>query len=94
MKFNVIRVALYGELAPECLNAYYQYGRALLYRAQEEADPLVSLPKKEDEYEQGSDKDGSVKTAVNAESSTASASTNTQLDGSSNKLDVTENDGL
>ncbi|XP_031262461.1 NASP-related protein sim3 [Pistacia vera] len=87
-----IRVALYGELAPECLNAYYQYGRALLYRAQEEADPLVSVPRKEDEYEQGSDKEGSVKNVVNGESSTASASTITQLDGSSNKLDVTEND--
>ncbi|KAJ0040597.1 hypothetical protein Pint_28177 [Pistacia integerrima] len=89
---KLLRVALYGELAPECLNAYYQYGRALLYRAQEEADPLVSVPRKEDEYEQGSDKEGSVKNVVNGESSTASASTITQLDGSSNKLDVTEND--
>ncbi|XP_044463743.1 protein HGV2-like isoform X2 [Mangifera indica] len=87
-----IRVALYGELAPECLKAYYQYGRALLYRAQEEADPLVSVPKKDDESELGSHKDKSVKNVVNGESSTASASTNTQLDESSNKLEETENE--
>ncbi|XP_077224052.1 tetratricopeptide repeat (TPR)-like superfamily protein [Tasmannia lanceolata] len=42
-----IRVAHYGELAPECAGAYYKYGCALLYKSQEEADPLVSVPKKE-----------------------------------------------
>ncbi|KAM7262595.1 hypothetical protein ACFE04_000278 [Oxalis oulophora] len=33
-----IRVAHYGELAIECVSAYYQYGRALLYKSQE-SDP-------------------------------------------------------
>ncbi|KAJ0981752.1 hypothetical protein J5N97_010007 [Dioscorea zingiberensis] len=32
-----IRVAHYGELAPECASAYYKYGCALLFKAQEEA---------------------------------------------------------
>ncbi|XP_039137221.1 NASP-related protein sim3-like [Dioscorea cayenensis subsp. rotundata] len=40
-----IRVAHYGELAPECANAYYKYGYALLFKAQEEADPLGDVPK-------------------------------------------------
>ncbi|XVE82708.1 hypothetical protein DITRI_Ditri16bG0027700 [Diplodiscus trichospermus] len=39
-------VGHHGELAIKCLNAYYLYGRALLYKAQEEADPLVSVPEK------------------------------------------------
>ena len=44
-----IRVAHYGELAPECASTYYKYGSALLYKAQAEADPLnesVALAKK------------------------------------------------
>ncbi|KAL5819481.1 hypothetical protein ACOSQ4_023323 [Xanthoceras sorbifolium] len=81
-----IRVAHYGELAVKCLNAYYQFGRALLYKAQEEADPLGSMPKKESESHQGADKDGSVKSAVNGESSTASVSSNAEQAGSSNNL--------
>ncbi|KAK9108752.1 hypothetical protein Sjap_016812 [Stephania japonica] len=44
-----IRVAHYGEMAPECSSVYYKYGCALLYKAQEEADPLGSVPKKETE---------------------------------------------
>ncbi|KAG9440821.1 hypothetical protein H6P81_020986 [Aristolochia fimbriata] len=44
-----IHVAHYGELAPECVKAYYEYGRTLLYKAQEEADPLAHVPKKESE---------------------------------------------
>ncbi|XP_068654405.1 uncharacterized protein [Aristolochia californica] len=44
-----IRVAHYGELSPECVKAYYEYGRTLLYKAQEEADPLAHVPKKESE---------------------------------------------
>ncbi|KMZ63813.1 TPR domain containing protein [Zostera marina] len=35
-----IRVLHYGELAPECTSAYYKYGCALLFKAQDEADPL------------------------------------------------------
>lgn len=43
------RVAHFGELAPECATSYYKYGCALLYKAQDEADPLnasVALEKK------------------------------------------------
>ncbi|CAA6663051.1 unnamed protein product [Spirodela intermedia] len=40
-----IRVANFGELAPECASSYYKYGCALLYKAQEEADPLGNVPK-------------------------------------------------
>ncbi|CAN1343508.1 NASP-related protein sim3 [Linum perenne] len=79
-----IRVKHYGELAPECITAYYHYGRALLFKAQEESDPLGSMPKKEDgESKQVSGKDEAVKIAVNGESSTASASSNVQEGGSS-----------
>ncbi|OWM66320.1 NASP-related protein sim3 [Punica granatum] len=69
-----IRVARYGELAPECVNAYYKYGCALLYKAQEEADPLGNVPKKDAESQEGSTKGGSAKNNVNGESSTASVS--------------------
>ncbi|KAF8713963.1 hypothetical protein HU200_027950 [Digitaria exilis] len=41
-----IRTAHYGELAPECASTYYKYGCALLYKAQEETDPLGNVPKK------------------------------------------------
>ncbi|KAG6514845.1 hypothetical protein ZIOFF_025220 [Zingiber officinale] len=40
-----IRVSHFGELAQECASAYYKYGCALLYKAQEEADPLGNFPK-------------------------------------------------
>lgn len=46
------RVAHYGELAAECVNAYYKYGSALLEKAQAEADPLGNMPKKESETQQ------------------------------------------
>ncbi|KAI9165898.1 hypothetical protein LWI28_022529 [Acer negundo] len=82
-----IRVAHYGELAVECLNAYYQFGRSLLYKAQEEADPLGSVPKKEVQSQQDTDKDGPVKSAVNGESSISSASSNAEQAGSSNNLE-------
>ncbi|TKY70517.1 Nuclear autoantigenic sperm protein [Spatholobus suberectus] len=79
-----IRVAHYGELSPECVHTYYRYGCALLYKAQEEADPLADVPKKEDGSQHGSNKDGSVKSSVNAESSTASFSSNVEQDVTSN----------
>ncbi|WJX60845.1 hypothetical protein P8452_46003 [Trifolium repens] len=79
-----IRVAHYGELAPECVHTYYKYGCALLYKAQEEADPLGAVPKKQDGSQHGSDKDGSVKSAMNAESSTASFASNVEQDVTSN----------
>lgn len=79
-----IRVAHYGELAPECVHTYYKYGCALLYKAQEEADPLGAVPKKQEGSPHGSDKDGPVKGAVNAESSTASFASNVEQDVTSN----------
>ncbi|GFQ01920.1 nuclear autoantigenic sperm protein [Phtheirospermum japonicum] len=76
-----IRVAHFGELAPECANAYYKYGCALLYKAQEEADPFGSMPKKEGASQEDSNKDGSVKIAANCESSAASISNNAEQGG-------------
>ncbi|CAL5367149.1 unnamed protein product [Camellia sinensis] len=87
-----IRVGHYGELAPECVNAYYKYGCVLLYKAQEEADPLGTVPRKEGESKQACDKDGSVKNAINGESSAASVSSNVVKDGSSNPQDGAPND--
>lgn len=85
-----IRVAHHGELAFECVNTYYKYGCALLYKAQEEADPLATMPKKEAESHENSNKDGSMKNAVNDESSTASV--NAEQDGSSNDQKVAADD--
>uniref|UniRef100_A0A803MCP9 Tetratricopeptide SHNi-TPR domain-containing protein n=1 Tax=Chenopodium quinoa TaxID=63459 RepID=A0A803MCP9_CHEQI len=68
-----IRVAHYGELAPECIKSYYKFGLALLYKAQEEADPLGSMPKKDAESQEGS-KIESSKKPVERESSLASVS--------------------
>lgn len=62
------RVEHYGELAVECVNAYYKYGSALLEKAQAEADPLGNMPKKEGETQQES----SDKNAVNGEPLAAS----------------------
>ncbi|CAL5371132.1 unnamed protein product [Camellia sinensis] len=88
-----IRAAHYGELAPECVNSYYKYGCALLYKAQEEADPLGAVPKKEGESQQFSDKDGFVKNAVIGESSSASVSGNVELEGSSKPQEGAADDG-
>ncbi|CAA2993987.1 NASP-related protein sim3 [Olea europaea var. sylvestris] len=80
-----IRVAHYGELAPECIQSYYKYGCALLYKAQEEADPLAAMPKKEGVNHENSNVDGSV--TINGESSAASVSNNEEQGGSSNNMD-------
>lgn len=77
-----IRVAHFGELAPECLNTYYKYGCALLYKAQEEADPLGSVPKKEDGSCLASKGDASAKTN-NGESSMNGVSSNIENEESS-----------
>ncbi|KAL8199370.1 hypothetical protein R6Q57_012938 [Mikania cordata] len=68
-----IRVAHYGELAPECVSAYYKYGCALLYKAQEESDPLVSgaVSKKEASSEHAS-KNESAKSTESGENSVSS----------------------
>jgi len=68
------RVTHNGELAPECVNSYYKYGLALLYKAQEEADPLGAVPKKDAVSQQGSVKVEAEKNNVEAESSIASVS--------------------
>ncbi|KAK7858720.1 protein hgv2 [Quercus suber] len=77
-----IRVAHYGELAPECVRAYYKYGCTLLYKAQDEADPLGAVPKKEGDSQQNSTKDGSVKNTLKGESSTASVASNAEQSAS------------
>lgn len=78
----LIRVAHYGELAPECVRAYYKYGCALLYKAQEESDPLVSgaVSKKEASSEHGSGK-GAVKGAESGETSVSSDAKEVSEDG-------------
>lgn len=90
---NKTRVAHYGELAPQCVNAYYKYGCALLYKAQEETDPLGAVPKKEGESHQGSAKVGSVKNVLNGESSTASASSDAEQDESLNHEEGAADEG-
>ncbi|VFQ92037.1 unnamed protein product [Cuscuta campestris] len=67
-----IRATLFGELDPRCVNAYYKYGCALLRKAQEEADPLVSVPKRKGDSLQNSCKDEPAKRVVSAESSATS----------------------
>ncbi|GAB4848914.1 hypothetical protein Ancab_003726 [Ancistrocladus abbreviatus] len=88
-----IRAAHFGELALECVDAYYKYGCALLYKAQEEADPLASMPKKDPESQQDSDKDGSVKSNLNGESSMASVASNVDQDRSLNQEEDAADDG-
>ena len=38
------RVARYGKLSPECASTYYQYGRALLKKAQKTANHFSIVP--------------------------------------------------
>ncbi|KAK1422001.1 hypothetical protein QVD17_24824 [Tagetes erecta] len=83
-----IRVAHYGELAPECVRAYYKYGCALLYKAQEESDPLVSgaVSKKEASSEHVSGK-GPVKGAESGETSVSSDAKEVSEDGGGEEED-------
>ncbi|KAI3500535.1 hypothetical protein L1887_36357 [Cichorium endivia] len=85
-----IRAEHYGELAPECVRSYYKYGCALLYKAQEESDPLVSgtVSKKEATTADHSDK----VPAKAAESGETSVSSNTK-EGTSNHQEVSEDGG-
>ncbi|KAM2622065.1 hypothetical protein TB2_026733 [Malus domestica] len=84
-----IRVAHFGELAPQCVNAYYKYGCALLYKAQEETDPLGTVPKKEVQSQQES-----AKNSVNGESSTASVSCNAEQDAGLSNQEGAADDGV
>lgn len=86
-------MAHYGELAPDCVHTYYKYGCALLYKAQEEADPLGAVPKKQDGSQHASNKEGPVKIAVNAESSTASFPSNAEQDVTSNNQESEVDNG-
>ncbi|KAL8528616.1 hypothetical protein ACS0TY_006165 [Phlomoides rotata] len=89
-----IRAEHFGELAPECVSAYYKYGRALLYKAQEEADPLGSMPKKDDAPQEDSKKDTSAKTSVDAESSAASVSNDAEQPGKEKCSDDVPDDNV
>ncbi|KAK8270641.1 hypothetical protein V6Z11_D11G209500 [Gossypium hirsutum] len=75
-----IRGLHHGELAVACLNVCYLYGRALLCKAQEETGPLVSVPEKDGEILQDSNKEGPTKSAVTRESSVASDSDDSDTD--------------
>ncbi|KAH1082192.1 hypothetical protein J1N35_021953 [Gossypium stocksii] len=87
-----IRALHHGELAVACLNVYYLYGRALLCKAQEETGPLVSVPEKDGEILQDSNKEGPTKSAVTRESSVASVSSNSEQDGSEKDEDSDDSD--
>lgn len=91
--FYEIRVAHYGELAPECVRAYYKYGCTLLYKAQDEADPLGAVPKKEGDSQHNSTKDGSVKNTLKGESSTASVASNAEQSASTANQEGAVDDG-
>ncbi|KAH9622477.1 hypothetical protein KSS87_017612 [Heliosperma pusillum] len=82
-----IRVANYGELAPKCVNSYYKYGLALLSKAQEETDPLGTMPKKDAKSQQGSVKLDNVERT----SSVASVSSNVVRCSSSIQQQGTKN---
>ncbi|KAF0908290.1 hypothetical protein E2562_024704 [Oryza meyeriana var. granulata] len=80
-----IRVAHHGELAPECVSTYYKYGCALLYKAQDEADPLGNVPK-------SSSNEESVKSTTNKDDSGSSKApgSNTEDAPSMEKADAEE----
>ncbi|KAL2484742.1 NASP-related protein sim3 [Abeliophyllum distichum] len=71
-----------------------KYGCALLYKAQEEADPLVAMPKKEGVPLEDSNIGGCVKRTINGESLAASVSNNEEQGGSSNNLDEAADNGI
>nr|XP_051207812.1 uncharacterized protein LOC127323731 isoform X2 [Lolium perenne] len=71
-----IRVELHGELAPECASTYYKYGCALLYKSQEETDPLGNVPKNAPDEE-------SVKSTANKDNGNSKASSSNVKDAPS-----------
>uniref|UniRef100_A0A0E0HW63 Tetratricopeptide SHNi-TPR domain-containing protein n=1 Tax=Oryza nivara TaxID=4536 RepID=A0A0E0HW63_ORYNI len=80
-----IRVAHHGELAPECVSTYFKYGCALLYKAQDEADPLGNVPKSSSNKE-------SMKSTTNKDDSGSSKTpgSNTEDAPSTDKADAEE----
>ena len=83
----MFRVTHYGELAPECAISYYKYGSALLYKSQEEADPLVNVPKN---APRNSEKDKSPKNVGDGEGSKAFATNVNESNASSSNEEVEE----
>ncbi|KAG0464952.1 hypothetical protein HPP92_019116 [Vanilla planifolia] len=77
-----MRVAKYGELAPQCASYYYKYGCALLYKAQEEIEPLSDVPK-------NTSRDTAV-TSVNEDGSLMQSSDPKNHDNSSDNDEVQE----
>uniref|UniRef100_A0A0E0LGJ7 Tetratricopeptide SHNi-TPR domain-containing protein n=1 Tax=Oryza punctata TaxID=4537 RepID=A0A0E0LGJ7_ORYPU len=80
-----IRVSHHGELAPECVSTYFKYGCALLYKAQDEADPLGNVPK-------SSSNEESMKSTTNKDDSGSSKApgSNTEDAPSTDKADAEE----
>ncbi|KAL5198129.1 hypothetical protein ABZP36_001641 [Zizania latifolia] len=80
-----IRVAHHGELAPECASTYYKYGCALLYKAQDETDPLGNVPK-------SSSNEESVKSTTNKDDSGSSKASGSIIEDASSmgKADAEE----
>uniref|UniRef100_A0A0E0AFD1 F-box domain-containing protein n=1 Tax=Oryza glumipatula TaxID=40148 RepID=A0A0E0AFD1_9ORYZ len=78
-------VAYHGELAPECVSTYFKYGCALLYKAQDEADPLGNVPKSSSNKE-------SMKSTTNKDDSGSSKTpgSNTEDAPSTDKADAEE----
>ncbi|KAJ6813563.1 NASP-related protein sim3 [Iris pallida] len=95
-----IRVVHHGELATECAMSYYKYGCALLYKSQEEADPLINVPKS---TPKNSDKDNALNHGEGSGSSKGPASDAVQdnlscgneevEEGANGKAQEDDNDG-
>jgi HAT1-interacting factor 1 len=75
----------HGELAKECASAYYKYGCALLYKAQEEADPLGNTPDKTANAKKG--KSGIAVDRSNSSKSVESSSANDAPPGENKAAD-------
>ncbi|RLM86865.1 TPR domain containing protein [Panicum miliaceum] len=94
-----IRTSHYGELAPECASTYFKYGCALLYKAQEETDPLGNVPKNapnEESAKSTTAKDDSVSSKAsfsNADDAASSEKVDTEEGQSSNGKDHGDGNG-
>ncbi|PUZ68289.1 hypothetical protein GQ55_2G014400 [Panicum hallii var. hallii] len=94
-----IRTSHYGELAPECASTYFKYGCALLYKAQEETDPLGNVPKNapnEESAKSTTAKDDSVSSKAsvsNAEDAASSEKVDAEEGQSSNGKDHGDGNG-
>ncbi|KAI0501559.1 hypothetical protein KFK09_016504 [Dendrobium nobile] len=95
-----IRVANYGELSSECASSYYKYGCALLYKAQEETDPLGDVPKNtqrnsnKDESAANMEEDGSSVPSYESKALNSSLNKSEIEGGSDLKNTEDENEGV